>query len=99
MSVPPPPHEGLTIGPELALVDPGTARHAPSTGIRRAPEPSPLQVVRGDVREAMLRICELSDVNPPRRLRRARVLVFSGVATLWLEVLMLAAAQAHIGLS
>jgi hypothetical protein len=41
-----------------------------------------------DLREAVLRICELSDVNPPSR-RARRMLAFSGVATLWVEAALL----------
>ena len=47
-------------------------------------------------REAALqRLCALSDVNPSRRRRRA--LAFSGVATLWVEALILAVAHIPIG--
>ena len=47
-------------------------------------------LTQADLREAVLRICELSDVNPPSR-RARRVLAFSGVATLWIEALLLLA--------
>lgn len=43
-----------------------------------------------DLREAVLRICEFSDVNPPSR-RGRRMLAFSGVATLWVEAVLLLA--------
>jgi hypothetical protein len=47
-------------------------------------------------REAALqRLCALSDVSPVRR--RRRVLAFSGVATLWVEAPILAAAHIPIG--
>ena len=47
-------------------------------------------------REAALqRLCALSDVNPIRRRRRA--LAFSGVATLWVEALILVVAHIPIG--
>jgi hypothetical protein len=44
---------------------------------------------------ALQRLCALSDVNPIRRRRHA--LAFSGVATLWVEALILVAA--HIPIS
>ena len=47
----------------------------------------------------MHRICELSDVNPPKRHRRIGLVKLSGVATLWLEVVLLALTEAHVGLS
>ena len=48
---------------------------------------------------ATRRICELSDVNPPNRRRRIGLVKLSGVATLWLEVILLALTEAHVGLS
>ena len=48
---------------------------------------------------ATRRICELSDVNPPKRRRRIGLVKISGVATLWLEVVLLALTEAHVGLS
>ena len=52
------------------------------------------------VREAAThRICELADVNPPKRRRRIGLVKLSGVATLWLEVVLLALTEAHVGLS
>lgn len=47
-------------------------------------------LAEADLREAMLRICELADVNPPSR-RTRRLLAFSGVATLWVEAALLIA--------
>lgn len=48
-----------------------------------------------DLREAVLRICELSDVNPPSR-RGRHMLAFSGVATLWVEAVLLLAVPAGL---
>jgi hypothetical protein len=48
---------------------------------------------------AMRRICELLDVNPPKRRRRIGLVKLCGVATLWLEVVLLALTEAHVGLS
>ena len=48
---------------------------------------------------ATRRICELSDVNPPKRRRRIGLVKLSGVATLWLEVVFLAVTETHVGLS
>ena len=48
---------------------------------------------------ATRRICEFSDVNPPKRRRRIGLVKISGVATLWLEVVFLALTEAHVGLS
>jgi hypothetical protein len=48
---------------------------------------------------ATRRICEFSDVNPPKRRRRIGLVKLSGVATLWLEVVFLALTEAHVGLS
>ena len=44
-------------------------------------------------------MCELSDVNPPKRRRRIGLVQLSGVATLWLEVVLLALTEARVGLS
>jgi hypothetical protein len=54
--------------------------------------------VRGRMSEreaALQRLCALSDVNPIRRRRHA--LAFSGVATLWVEALILVVAHVPIG--
>jgi hypothetical protein len=45
------------------------------------------------LRATILRMCELSDVNPPKRAR-IRMFAVSGVATLWLEVVLVATSQA-----
>jgi hypothetical protein len=48
---------------------------------------------------ATRRICELSDVNPAKRRRRIGLVKLAGVATLWLEVVLVALTEAHVGLS
>ena len=95
--VSPPPTPAVS--PELVLVDErladqGAEREAPERGTPR----TPLRVVEPDLRDAILRICELSDVNPPRRTRGARLLAFSGVATLWVEVALVVATQGRLAL-
>jgi hypothetical protein len=91
----PPPTEPF-VSPELALVDPDVADHDLRPLDRGRPKPR-LQIVESDLREVILRMCELSDVNPPRRTRGIRLLAFSGVATLWLEVVLVAASQGRVG--
>ena len=85
-----PPKE-VPISPELVLVD----RHLADSVevVRRRDAQSQRRVIPSDTRSAVLRICELSDVNPPRRTRRPRLLAYSGVATLWLEAVLIATAQ------
>ena len=90
----PPPEP--TVSPELVLIDPHLSGCAQEHPARTAPN-LPLRVVLDDVRDTVLRMCELSDVNPPRRTRGARLLAFSGVATLWLEAALVATTQCGIG--
>jgi hypothetical protein len=89
----PPTRASHAISPELVLVDRGLAElHPGEHAIRQGqPEPS-VPVVTPDAREAIRRMCELSDVNPPR-IRHRRAVAFSGVLTLWAEALSLLAAQ------
>jgi len=85
-----PPQE-VPISPELVLVD----RHlADSVEVVRRRDVQPrLGVIPNDTRSAILRMCELSDVNPRRRRRRPRLLAYSGVATLWFEAFLIATAH------
>ena len=62
----------------------------PSHNQRTLAAPETANLTDVDLREAVLRICELSDVNPPSR-RGRRMLAFSGVATLWVEAALLLA--------
>jgi len=76
------------ISPELVLVDRDlvpTERSVPA-------RPSPAAAFEGETRDAIRRICELSDVNPPRTSRR-RLLTYGVPATLWVEALVLIAAH------
>lgn len=89
---PTPPHRtSPEISPELVLVDRDLL---PIVRGNRAEQT--VAELDGDVREAMLRMCELSDVNPPR-IRRRRLLAYAGPATLWVEAVLLIAAQIPLG--
>ena len=87
--MPPPQRTSSEISPELVLVDrellPGDSR-----SIVLEPD--------RELHEAMLRICDLSDVNPPR-IRRRQLLAFAGPATLWAEAVLLVAAHVPLGSS
>jgi hypothetical protein len=95
--LPPPLHQAShPISPELALVD----RHlADLLRAERTDEPaatpSPAALLESDARNAMLRMCELSDVNPPpgRRL----TLTVAVPAVLWAEALLLVASRVPFG--
>ena len=96
----PPPFDQVSrvISPELALVDRDLAEthHA-----EQRHEPAPAQhgigFLESETREAMIRMCELSDVNPPRA-RRGRVLIAVAVpAALWAEALLLVASLVPFG--
>jgi hypothetical protein len=87
----PPKRTSPDISPELVLVDRNLlpivcGDHADQT----------VAELDCDVREAMLRMCELSDVNPPR-IRRRRLLAYAGPATLWAEAVLLIAAHIPLG--
>lgn len=92
----PPPRE-VPVSPELVLVDRPLAGSAEVVRPRE-PQPQQPRVILHDLRATVLRMCELSDVNPPKRARRHRLLAFSSVATLWLEVAVIACGHA-MGLS
>ena len=89
---PPPPHRSShEISPELVLVD---RTLVPD----EQPAPSRPAVVASadEVRDAMRRICELSDVNPPR-VRRRRLVAYAGPVTLWAEAVLLVTAYIPLG--
>jgi hypothetical protein len=95
----PPPlleQSSYPISPELALVDRGLAELdcAERSDVPAATHPV-FHVVESHAREAMLRICELSDVNPP--LARRRVLAVAVPAALWAEALILVASVVPFG--
>lgn len=89
---PTPPHRtSREISPELVLVDRELVPIAPTAGVERTDTD-----VGVDLREATRRMCELSDVNPPR-IRRRLVLAYAGPATLWAEAVVLIATHIRLG--
>ena len=85
---PTPPHCTSTeISPELVLVDRDLLPIARSDGDEQS-----AAKVDADLRAATRRMCELSDVNPPR-IRRRRLLAYAGPVTLWAEAVLLIAAH------
>ena len=94
--MPPPPlqQESTPVSPELALIDPALgalilAREADES-------PAPTAFLDSDARDAMLRMCELSDVNP-RRARRGRMLTVAVPAVLWAEAVLVLASLIPLG--
>ena len=87
-----PPHRtSPEISPELVLVDRDLLPIVRGDTVEQT-----LAELDGDVREAVLRMCELSDVNPPR-IRRRRLLAYAGPVTLWAEAVLLIAAHIPLG--
>jgi len=87
-----PPHRSSReISPELVLVDRDLLPIAGGDRVEQT-----VAELEGDVREAVLRMCELSDVNPPR-VRRRRLVAYAGPATLWAEAVVLIAAHLPLG--
>jgi hypothetical protein len=87
-----PPHRtSREISPELVLVDRDLL---PIVGCDRVEQT--VAQLEGDVREAMLRMCDLSDVNPPR-VRRRRLVAYAGPVTLWAEAVVLIVAHIPLG--
>jgi hypothetical protein len=88
----PPPlrHASHPISPELALIDRDLATLAftDETDERLATRATGA-FLENDARDAMLRICELSDVNPPRR--RGLMLAVAVSTLLWTEVVLVVA--------
>lgn len=93
---PSPVHIPTPISPELALVDRNLAELG-RAGHANEPTATCLPVNLLDAREAMIRICELSDVNPPRARRRHLVLTAAAPTVLWAEVLVLVASIVPFG--
>jgi hypothetical protein len=87
----PPPlhHASQPVSPELALIDCTLA-----TLILRdeanGSQPTPSAILDSKARDAMLRMCELSDVNPPRA-RRGLMLTVAVPAVLWAEAVLVVA--------
>lgn len=94
--MPPPLHEAsILISPELALVD----RDLAALVIAGAPDMSPATPappLESAARDAMLRICELSDVNPPRA-RRGPILMVAVPTVLWAEAVLVVASLVLLG--
>jgi hypothetical protein len=85
------------ISPELALVDRdlGERLRAAATEELVATD-SEAAVAEADAHEAMLRMCELSDVNPPSR-GGPLALAITVPAALWAEALILVASLVPLG--
>ena len=87
-----PPHRtSPEISPELVLVDRDLVPIGRGDRVEQT-----VAELDGDLRAAMLRMCELSDVNPPR-IRRRRFLAYAGPVTLWAEAVLLIAAHIPLG--
>ena len=63
-----------------------------------APDESPIPApfLESDARDAMLRMCELSDVNPPRA-RRGLMLTVAVPTLLWAEAMLVVAWLVPLG--
>jgi hypothetical protein len=57
---------------------------------------APALFLENDARDAMLRICALSDVNPPRA-RRGLVFTVAVPAVLWAEAVLVVASLVPLG--
>lgn len=94
--MPPPLHQAsIPVSPELALVD----RDVAALIIADAPDESPAipaPFLESNARDAMLRMCELSDVNPPRA-RRGLMLTVAVPAVLWAEAVLVVASLVPLG--
>ena len=55
-----------------------------------SPELAPASYLESDARDAMLRMCELSDVNPPQA-RRGAMLTVAVPTLLWAEAVLVVA--------
>jgi hypothetical protein len=88
--MPPPRHQAsIPVSPELALIDGDLARLALADD-RDQSQATPARYLESDARDAMLRMCELSDVNPPRA-RRGVMLTLAVPSVLWAEAVLLVA--------
>jgi hypothetical protein len=95
--LPPPPlhHASHPVSPELALIDCELAT------LVRADEADESQAIptpflESEVRDAMLRMCELSDVNPSQA-RRSLMLTVAVPAVLWVEAALVVASLVPLG--
>jgi hypothetical protein len=97
---PPPPlldKAAYPISPELALVDRELADLG-LAGYTTEPrmEHAPVGFLESADRDALIRICELSDVNPPRARTRLALAV-AVPAMLWAEVVVLVVSVVPLG--
>jgi hypothetical protein len=95
--LPPPPlhRSSIPVSPELALID-GDSGALVLAYEADEPPTSPAPFVESEARDAMLRICELSDVNPPRA-RRGRMLTVAVPTLLWAEAVLVVASLVPLG--
>ena len=98
MQPPPFAQASRVISPELALVDRELAAMRDADH-RDEPAAAKLGVgfLESEAREAMVRVCELSDVNPPRARRRRLLIAVAVPAALWAEALLLVASLVPFG--
>ena len=94
--MPPPLHQAsIPVSPELVLID----RDLAALVIADAPDESPATpapLFESAERDAMLRICELSDMNPSRA-RRGPMLTVAVPAVLWAEAVLVVASLVPLG--
>lgn len=95
--MPPPPlrQASILVSPELALIDADLSALALACETDEPP-PAPAPFLESDARDAMLRMCELSDVNPQRACRW-RILTVAVPAVLWAEALLVLASLVPLG--
>jgi hypothetical protein len=94
--LPPPFHQAsIPVSPELALIDGDLARLvlADDGDQSRA---TPASYLESDARDAMLRMCELSDVTPPQA-RRSVMLTVAVPTLLWAEAVLVVASLVPLG--
>ena len=85
----------MPLSPELALIDRDLAALARAHEHDEAPV-TPAPSLQSDARDAMLRMCELSDVNPPRA-RRGLLLTVAVPTVLWAEAVLVVASLVPLG--
>jgi hypothetical protein len=95
LSPPPLHHASHPVSPELALIDGELATLVLADEADES-QPVPVPFLENGARDAMLRMCELSDVNPPRA-RRGLVLTVAVPAVLWAEAVLVVASLVPLG--
>jgi hypothetical protein len=95
LDLPPPLHQAsIPVSPELALVDRDLAALVVVDADESPAIPAPF--LESDARDAMLRVCELSDVNPSRA-RRGLMLTVAVPTLLWAEAVLVVASLVPLG--